>query len=1429
MVPSKFAKLVGILGALSAVWSTGAASRQETREERSPDAFRARLSTPAPRVDAQADGTHRIEIEGFGTRTRRPGAPDIPHKTYLVAIPRDAQPTLVVRVDGEQILEHIVPRAVAERRGDMAGSEDAPEPRSERRVADPAIYLESRAPYPESIAWLGPIGVLRDQRYVELHVAPVRYDPVARGLRIATHVDVEVRFGADVDVDAVPSDPDPRFESVYRAAFVNYDQGRTFRLSSSRPVGGEVEPSFVARATEAVPRQRVLIRQDGLFRLDHAALQPTGLLAHPVSIWTMTNRGTSIPLQIQDDGDGLIEPGEWIQFFGEPLLDEPKAVLNTDIPGTEVDLFEARDFTDTNTYFLTIAGAAQPTVPQVDAAPTNVRVPPTRFGTTRHVETDDAWRPLGGADPWYWSPTLTVTSQQSMSRTDTVSLPGLASGTLPVAVRVKLRGVTEDLTVTPDHRTRVTLRNSASTQLALQESTFDGRTLFLHSFPWTFPGSGAQVTDPVEIRSEVLSTAATCGGSPCNSVILDYLEVDYQRTFAVAGERLTFEWLDSDAEFIVSGLADATPEVYEITRNPSSGLVVPRRLVNAAPSGAGPFSIRFRVDQDPGLPNGTPRRFLVAGDGAITPVPGADFPADTVSTLRDPTNQADLIVIGHPAVLDESAGSPLDLLLQHRASPQGGGLSSKVVRIQDVEDEFNHGLPGPQAIHEFLRWVLSDAPGEGWADPKPTYVWLLGDGSYDYKAGTARGNYVPTQVMFQDDPQFGHYTSDNLLAAVAGGDQLADLMIGRIPVRTLADASTILNKIRSYEQALPAGAWRDHMLFISDRGKTGYNPAEALDFETINGVGEALIPAPYTSRNLRYWTDYYNDVVQPAQAINFDIKAAVNGTDPLFPAQLGTSVLQYIGHGNTVVWSDDAFFDERVNPPADTSQDTQSLTNGGRLPFLFVHNCLTGAFHDVTDSTMGENWMRRVGGGAIGVFAPSGLSFNFIGDASTSVIWNAMFGPRKERQVGVIALETLVQLCTQGSIEDCEYYVLLGDPAMRLALHDIGAPSALSATPSNAAADVSWTASATPGVTYDVYRATILSPPTYTRVGTSVPGTSFHDTGLVNTTTYYYYVTAKDASGFESARSNLNSDCATSGPDCVHVTPSNPNPPGAPVGVGVEDPGIGTQLVVAWSANPETDLGFYTVHWGTTSGMYTESLSTGKMSHATINGLVEGRTYFIAVTATNTSEKRSAFSSEVSDYPIFGLGLRAPALIDDLRLSKSGNDVRLTWDPVATDVYGKSETVTTYQIFRGTSPSWSALTQIGSCTSPCTTFLDVGGLALAGDRHYRVRAVDVDSNPGAFGSEPPARTDLAVTKGVAPGSIRLEWDPVLLTVSDQPVQLSHYAIYSSTTPFSREMVRDGLVPLLTTTTNASIELTPVEPKRYYSVLAVDIRGNVSPY
>jgi hypothetical protein len=582
---------------------------------------------------------------------------------------------------------------------------------------------------------------------------------------------------------------------------------------------------------------------------------------------------------------------------------------------------------------------------------------------------------------------------------------------------------------------------------------------------------------------------------------------------------------------------------------------------------------------------------------------------------------------------------------------------------------------------------------------------------------------------------------------------------------------------------------------------------------------EMRIP-PYIGTHLRYWTDYYdNGLPDPIGAMRDDIKDEINIR--------AAAVTQYVGHGNHVVWSDDAYFDERYEP-----RDTEDLVNGGRLPWLVALNCMTGAFH-LREFTMGEDWLRVDGGGAIGVFSPTGLSYNYISEQTAETLWSAMFGPTKERETGMLAMATWAHLCGQGSIEPCQQYVMLGDPALSLALRHVEPPTAPYAIAGNAQVDIHWTASITPGAVYDIYRTGSLAAGSYTKINASaVTGTSHHDDTAINATTYYYYVVAKDGEDFESAWSNFNSDCDLWGPDCLSATPLNPDPPAVPTGVAISDPGLGDMLTVAWTANAEDDLDYYTVHYGTESGVYTSTSFPGESTIHSLTGLVEGEDYFVAVSATNTSALTSGLSAEVTDFPVYAPGMRAPDFIGDLTVTADGDDLLVEWSEVTADLYGKPMTVAGYEIYRGLAPDLTndGLTLLDSCTAPCSSHRDLGAYTDGGEYYYRVSAIDGLGNSGGLGSELPESTELGLHWSQSvPGDLVLTWSPVLLDLDGNAVALSHYAVYSSDEPFSREDIRDDLLPAPTTVPATTLEFTPPPQDRYYSVLAVDIRGNASPF
>jgi len=71
-------------------------------------------------------------------------------------------------------------------------------------------------------------------------------------------------------------------------------------------------------------------------------------------------------------------------------------------------------------------------------------------------------------------------------------------------------------------------------------------------------------------------------------------------------------------------------------------------------------------------------------------------------------------------------------------------------------------------------------------------------------------------------------------------------------------------------------------------------------------------------------------------------------------------------------------------------------------------------------------------------------------------------------------------------------------------------------------------------------------------------------------------------------------------------------------------------VTLAWDPSADPLVVGYNVYYGGASGTYTNEISSGNATNATIAGLVPGATYYFAATTYNAAGMESSFSSEVS-------------------------------------------------------------------------------------------------------------------------------------------------------------------------------------------------------
>ncbi|HEY9231199.1 MAG TPA: C25 family cysteine peptidase, partial [Blastocatellia bacterium] len=299
----------------------------------------------------------------------------------------------------------------------------------------------------------------------------------------------------------------------------------------------------------------------------------------------------------------------------------------------------------------------------------------------------------------------------------------------------------------------------------------------------------------------------------------------------------------------------------------------------------------------------------------------ASVNANLPSSWRQPNQAADLIIITHSSLLASAA--PL------KAYRESQGLRVAVVDVEDIFDEFSYGNKSAYAIRDFLAYAKTN-----W-QRAPRFVLLLGDASYDPKNYLGRGDFdlVPTKLI---DTQFMETASDDWLADFSGTGQ-AEMAVGRLPVRGADEAARMIDKIISYERTAPTGG----TLIVSDS-------SDNFAFDRAGDQLRTLIPPG----------------VAVEQIDRGQLGTAAAKQALLDRLQRGQRVVNYLGHGSVDLWRDNLL----------TSAEARGLTNGDRLPLFVAMTCLNGYFQDTATDSLAESLMKAERGGAIAVWASSGIT-----------------------------------------------------------------------------------------------------------------------------------------------------------------------------------------------------------------------------------------------------------------------------------------------------------------------------------------------------------------------------------------------------------------------------------------------------------------------
>jgi len=787
------------------------------------------LSTPGP------DGRVRVNpLDGAHT-LGEPGRPRLPAFAATLAIPPGARPSARVLATAGAQSRDGVRFAIA---GKPVFREDEDGKLGLQPTVDPVPAI-SDGPWPQSSVQLAAPFAFRGRRFVQLEVRPFRYDESSAHLSSPLTLTVRVDFNRPGVSPALLSDvaaPDPQVDAAIQDNVVNWDQGAGWRVSPSPdrshpsrtllgtgPRGSAVAPAF----DEDQPEVRVKLDDSALYKLSFDDLSangyPDNVPVGEVSVHrhefvesaTPPYATIELPCEVEDaNGNGIFDSGDNVWVYVRNWAERSQASV------------VQRYWGDSEVVFVTskpgggLRAAQRPGNNNIVGLPTLASFP-----WRRHFEKNFAVFMQAVAsevdtniDVWQWTAQSLYYDRPDTIRFDTNDLDTSRAASITV------RWVGRKF---ENHIMFAGIRNGLNQVTTVVDSTtaiWFGKSEKVSSA--SFPGSvlteganffrqwGKPLSSPPDPNNNYFCNAG-----------LDWFELEYWRRYRAVQEYVRFNTADAtgdaggNVQMNVGGFTGDSLRVYDIT-NPDQPVRVtidPAQVTNVG-------GVRSFTMQDV-ITAGVRREYVAACQNPANPLQGARVPASTAYSTVTRRSLWSALTGDYLLVVPEAFQSTVAPLQALRSAQ---GLSVLQAPIESIYDEFNGGRHSGAALQRFTKYA--------YAHWNSRFLMLVGDGTLDPNGATPGSGkdwipVLPTPGPVGTSEGLEIIASDNRYGFITGNEDpisspdtnrvVPEMMVGRLPVNSVAEATTEITKVVNYENVQPSDTWRKNVLLVADDAFSG--------------------------------------------------------------------------------------------------------------------------------------------------------------------------------------------------------------------------------------------------------------------------------------------------------------------------------------------------------------------------------------------------------------------------------------------------------------------------------------------------------------------------------------------------------------------------------------------------------------------------------
>ncbi|MEQ6123420.1 type IX secretion system sortase PorU [Pseudotenacibaculum sp. MALMAid0570] len=676
----------------------------------------------------------------------------------------------------------------------------------------------------------------------------------------------------------------------------------------------------------------------GVFRIDRSLLQQIGVSTtnlDPRKIHIYGNGGQLLPelnsdfryqdlqenaIFIEGEDDGSFDANDFILFYAKGPHDW---IVNSN---TENANHRQNIYSDKAYYYIMVDSnngkRIQPS-PVVTAAP-NLQI--TTFDDYIFYEKETI--NLFAAGRRWVGEEFSIENQQTFE----IPFPNAVSG--------------EDIDVT----VRAVAVSGLSSNMQVSVNTQD---LFTFAFPANNPSSLILASD--QIRSATLANSATTinvtldynnGGNPSAKAYLDFIEIVGKKNLIANDFQFSFRSFEAanTTDVVEYQIQNATNilQLWDVTD--------PINVMSVENTSTGNFSFRAN--------GGQLREYIVLN-------PSDFYTPEAISSPRvESQNLHALQDINYLLITSQELSGQAQRLADYHE--QNSGLTTQVVIVEDIYNEFSSGSPDLTGIRDFIKHVYDNNTT---ADKKLKFVCLFGDGSYDYKDRIAdNNNIVPVYESEQSYSLAFSYVTDDFFGMLEDNEgtmsptHTLDIATGRIPVSDVQQATEVVDKILNYYQVESLGDWRNTITLVADDIDANSDIPIQPGVERI--ADDIKNNKPIFNVNKIYADAFVQQNSSGGERYP-EVKEAIATA-----IERGTLVFDYFGHGG-----EDGFAAERF---LDVPQ-VQSFQNGNTLPLFITVTCEFSRFDNPNRITAGELTFWNPNGGAASMISTTREIFISVG------------------------------------------------------------------------------------------------------------------------------------------------------------------------------------------------------------------------------------------------------------------------------------------------------------------------------------------------------------------------------------------------------------------------------------------------------------------